>query len=347
MLGNAANTVPSIKDGLEKYGMAEGGRKMINEEMSAAQLAIRRGVYVTWRSKRKNQDCARVGHKSRCFCGHSYADHKINSIMSPCLKCKCKAFEYIPKRPEEVGDWWLVRRRGFNVHSWRAKCRCGCPHDVHDPISKACRSCSCMQFVSNFLCIGCDGKYEEHETVSENTEERRQEGRTVGAAFKPLSGHRDIQRAVFGSSSNAKSTSLSTKKMSMTSNSNNMSPEEMYSSGMIDSHQYFTMISSGSNGSLGNKPSPAQHGNPNESSDFNYANALTVDRHRQRHIMPKHKSRAERSVRLMHVSSGGQSTGKIMNRWGKTDKSERLLGRRSGSRLSAQSRAGKSTNNFK
>ena len=27
MLGNAANTVPSIKDGLEKYGMAEGGRK--------------------------------------------------------------------------------------------------------------------------------------------------------------------------------------------------------------------------------------------------------------------------------------------------------------------------------
>ena len=204
-----------------------------------------------------------------------------------------------------------------------------------------------MQFVSNFLCIGCDGKYEEHETVSENTEERRQEGRTVGAAFKPLSGHRDIQRTVFGSSSNAKSTSLSTKKMSMTSNSNNMSPEEMYSSGMIDSHQYFTMISSGSNGSLGNKPSPAQHGNPNESSDFNYANALTVDRHRQRHIMPKHKSRAERSVRLMHVSSGGQSTGKIMNRWGKTDKSERLLGRRSGSRLSAQSRASKSTNNFK
>ena len=31
ILGNAANTVPSIKDGLEKYGMAEGGRKMINE----------------------------------------------------------------------------------------------------------------------------------------------------------------------------------------------------------------------------------------------------------------------------------------------------------------------------
>ena len=55
MLGNAANTVPSIKDGLEKYGMAEGGRKMINEEMSAAQLAIRRGVYVTWRSKGKSR----------------------------------------------------------------------------------------------------------------------------------------------------------------------------------------------------------------------------------------------------------------------------------------------------
>ena len=40
MLGNAATTVPSIKDGLEKYGMAEGGRKMINEEMSAAHLRL-------------------------------------------------------------------------------------------------------------------------------------------------------------------------------------------------------------------------------------------------------------------------------------------------------------------
>ena len=328
MLGNAATTVPSIKDGLEKYGVAEGGRKMINEEMSAAKLAIRRGVYVTWRSKRINQDCARVGHKSRCFCGHSYADHKMNSIIPACSKCRCKAFEYIPKRPEEVGDWWLVRRRGFNVHSWRAKCFCGCPHDCHDPISKACTSCSCMHFASNFLCIGCDGKYEEHETVSENTDERRQEGRTVGAAFKPLSGHRDIQRAVFGSNSNAKSTSLSKKEASTASNSNCMSPEEMYSSGMIDSHQYFQMISSGSNGNLSGKTSSAQPRNLHGKSDCNYENALRIKQHGQQQIMRTHRARAERSVRLMHVSSGGQSTGKIMNRWGKTDKSERVIGNR-------------------
>eukprot|EP00955_Chlamydomonas_euryale_P113298 366209-Chlamydomonas_euryale.AAC.3 len=39
-------------------------------------------------------------------------------------------------RPEEVGEWWLPRRKGFNVHTWRAKCRCGHAHDVHEPLYK-------------------------------------------------------------------------------------------------------------------------------------------------------------------------------------------------------------------
>ena len=32
------------------------------------------------------------------------------------------------------------------------------------------------------------------------------------------------------------------------------------------------------------------------------------------------KQKPERSVRLMHVSSGGTNTGRVSNRWGKTEK---------------------------
>lgn len=55
-------------------------------------------------------------------------------------------------RPEEVGEWWLPRRKGFNVHTWRAKCRCGHGHDEHDPGTRRCR-CGCPVFTSNFACL--------------------------------------------------------------------------------------------------------------------------------------------------------------------------------------------------
>ena len=315
MLGNAATTIPAIKKGLAKHGVAAGGRKMIDEEMLAAQLAIKTGVYITWRSKRNQQDCARVGHKSRCFCGHNFSDHRMKDRLPSCLKCKCKCFEYIPKRPEEVGDWWLVRRRGFNVHSWRAKCRCGCPHTSHDPVTKSCNSCSCGLFTSNFLCLGCDGKYEEHETTFESKEERRREGRTVGMAFKPFSEHRDIQQSVFngGGTSNI-SNSMKSLTMSSSHNDNGgMSPEEMYSSGMINSDQYFQMISSSSTTDNNN------NNNNNNRSIVAQRNAMRAMQQKQPPISRPYNGRAERSVRLMHVSSGGQNTGNVINRWGKTD----------------------------
>ena len=318
MLGNAATTIPAIKKGLAKHGVAAGGRKMIDEEMLAAQLAIKTGVYITWRSKRNQQDCARVGHKSRCFCGHNFSDHRMKDRLPSCLKCKCKCFEYIPKRPEEVGDWWLVRRRGFNVHSWRAKCRCGCPHTSHDPVTKSCNSCSCGLFTSNFLCLGCDGKYEEHETTFESKEERRREGRTVGVAFKPFSEHRDIQQSVFngGGGGGTSNISHSMKSLTMSSSHNDnggMSPEEMYSSGMINSDQYFQMISSSSTTDNNN------NNNNNNRSIVAQRNAMRAMQQKQPPISRPYNGRAERSVRLMHVSSGGQNTGNVINRWGKTD----------------------------
>ena len=319
MLGNAATTVPAIRDGLQKHGVAEGGRKMIDEEMLAAQLAIKSGVYITWRSKRNQQDCARIGYKSRCFCGHQYSDHKMKNRLPSCFKCKCKCFEYIPKRPEEVGDWWLVRRRGFNVHTWRAKCRCGCPHNAHDPVTKSCNSCSCAHFTSNFLCLSCDGKFEEHVTTFESGAERKRDGRTFGMAFKPLSEYRDIQQNVFNASS---SNNKSMKMLSNTSNgSDGMSPEEMYSSGMIDSNQYFQLIANNSN----NDDNNDGRNNRAVAAARNNTMRRMQQQQRQQPITRPYNKRAERSVRLMHVSSGGQNTGKIVNRWGKTDTSGHLL----------------------
>ena len=39
----------------------------------------------------------------------------------------------------------------------------------------------------------CDGKWEEHETLYEDGEERRELGKAVGPSFYPLSDHPDIQ----------------------------------------------------------------------------------------------------------------------------------------------------------
>lgn len=40
------------------------------------------------------------------------------------------------RRPEEIGEWWLARRKGFNVHSWRAQCKCRHGHPQHDPVTR-------------------------------------------------------------------------------------------------------------------------------------------------------------------------------------------------------------------
>ncbi|KAJ9533555.1 hypothetical protein QJQ45_026610, partial [Haematococcus lacustris] len=118
--------------------------------------------------------------------------------------------------PEEVGDWWLVRRKGFNVHTWRAKCRCGHGHDEHDPVHKCVRCrCGCARFTSNFACLACDKLWEDHETLFESAQERMAAGRPVGEAFRPLAGDRAIREAVFpgehqaGAAAHARATAAS------------------------------------------------------------------------------------------------------------------------------------------
>ena len=131
-----------LLDALEKYGPAPGAKAMLNWERSAAQHAVAQGVYVSWRSCRRGKegtDCTRVGPDSLCFCGHGYSAHggprqdawKKNRMS--CDSCPCANFSFIPRRPEECGEWWLPRRKGFDAATYKAKCKCGHAHDEHDP----------------------------------------------------------------------------------------------------------------------------------------------------------------------------------------------------------------------
>ncbi|KAG1660177.1 hypothetical protein FOA52_005277 [Chlamydomonas sp. UWO 241] len=174
---------------------------MLDLEAAAADAAIQSGMYATWRSMATGTDCTRVGPGARCFCGHPFKEHNFVSkkaIAPRCGACACARFAFVPQRPEEVGDWHQPRRKGFNVHTWRAKCRCGHAHDAHDPgSSRRCHSCGCGMFESNFACLVCDRKWEDHETLFETTQERIEGGRTVGDAFRPLSDDADLRGLVF------------------------------------------------------------------------------------------------------------------------------------------------------
>lgn len=163
------------------------------------------GLYGIWRNTSSGSDfCGRVGAAARCFCGHDYGDHpwgKGRRQLKPsCSKCPCRGFSYIPRRPEEVGEYWLPRRRGFDVAIWQAKCKCGHSHVDHDPNNFGCRCCGCSDFHSAWECIACDGKWEDHETLWESEEERRLMHRPVGHAFMPLASTPAIQQMVLDDS---------------------------------------------------------------------------------------------------------------------------------------------------
>eukprot|EP00873_Tetraselmis_striata_P015359 jgi/Tetstr1/435623/TSEL_024524.t1 len=208
--GDAAMATEAIRRNVEQFGAAPGAKKMLTWEKEAADLALETGVYTTWRSSAGQQDCTRVGPSARCFCGHSFKAHTGAGTLSlgacgggKSGPCKCKRFEFIPRRPEELGEWWLPRRKGFNINTWRPKCRCKHSHDEHAPPGApyhrcAAPGCGCGHFSSDFLCVVCDKHWEDHETVTETEAERRAGGRPVRSAFYPLADTPDIQALVFG-----------------------------------------------------------------------------------------------------------------------------------------------------
>ncbi|XP_053152655.1 protein FAM221B isoform X5 [Hemicordylus capensis] len=113
--------------------------------------------------------------------------------------CRCPGFTFIPSHPEEVGEFWLRRRTGFDPAGWRAKCRCKHTHEEHAPAgARSCgaRGCSCSAFASNFLCAACDRRWEEHETFFESEDTRRKGGRPWGEAYLPFAEMPDLRNAV-------------------------------------------------------------------------------------------------------------------------------------------------------
>jgi len=201
--GSVAEVEERITQAVKTFGLAPGARKMMDAEKAAAEEAVATGLYGVWRNERSGQDfCGRIGPMSRCFCGHDYGEHvwdKGRKKLRPaCGSCACNGFRYIPRRPEEVGEHWLPRRRGFDIRLWQAKCKCLHGHEDHDPNRLSCRAgCSCPTFQSAWLCTCCEGKWEDHESLWETEAERRSQGFPVGQAFFPLASTPQIQDLAF------------------------------------------------------------------------------------------------------------------------------------------------------
>ncbi|CAL1153310.1 unnamed protein product [Cladocopium goreaui] len=199
--GSVEQVQSNIAKAVQAFGPTPGGKKMMQAEKLAAEEAIRTGLYGVWRNAASGHDfCGRIGPSSRCLCGHEYSSHvwsKGRKELRPaCGSCSCTGFRYIPRRPEEIGEWWLPRRKGFDIRIWRPKCKCQHSHEEHDPNTLSCRCCGCHSFSSAWECITCEGKWEDHESLWENEEERRLLGKPIGQAFMPLASTPDIQQMV-------------------------------------------------------------------------------------------------------------------------------------------------------
>merc|ERR1711908_149313 len=101
---------------------------MLTWEFEHAQAAEMSGIYMTWKSESATEDCFRIGANSRCFCGCLFKDHNQvfgkKKFQTNCKNCaNCKEFKFIPRRPEEVGQHWLPRRKGFDINTWRPSCK--------------------------------------------------------------------------------------------------------------------------------------------------------------------------------------------------------------------------------
>eukprot|EP01060_Flectonema_neradi_P016032 TRINITY_DN22632_c0_g1_i1.p1 TRINITY_DN22632_c0_g1~~TRINITY_DN22632_c0_g1_i1.p1 ORF type:complete len:324 (+),score=46.89 TRINITY_DN22632_c0_g1_i1:46-972(+) len=170
---------------LREHGPAPGGKKLMDNEMAAALWSIESGIYVTFQSSNGN-DCCRIGPATKCFCGHSLDSHGSDPLRSTgCKQCKkCRYFNYIPTRPEEVGMGHLPRRKNFNINEWSPGCRC--QHGAAHHRTGRCTKCGCCSYQSDWLCVACDKHYEDHTTVVETEDDRRRCGKPVGEQYKPL-----------------------------------------------------------------------------------------------------------------------------------------------------------------
>ncbi|XP_044299812.1 protein FAM221B [Varanus komodoensis] len=192
----------SVAKAMHRENFGKNVKDLFHLEKEAALRSMETGLYIGWRCPEYLWDCFRVGDESKCFCGHLLKMHQVyRRATVPCAtpECRCQGFTFIPSRPEEVGEFWLRRRTGFDPAAWRARCRCKHTHEEHSPAgARACgaRGCSCAAFTSGFLCAACDRRWEEHETFFESEETRRKGGRPYGAAYLPFAEMPGLRNAV-------------------------------------------------------------------------------------------------------------------------------------------------------
>ncbi|XP_069778877.1 protein FAM221B-like isoform X2 [Narcine bancroftii] len=183
----------SVAKAMHKEEFGTQVKELLDPEGEAALNALKTGIYIGWRCPDYKWDCIRVGIKSKCFCGHLLAEHEKftgTSARVPCtaIGCQCRAFAFIPSRPEDVGEFWLRKRRNFDPSTWRAKCRCKHNHEEHSTAgSHKCNisGCPCPSFDSNFLCAACDKHWEQHQTFFETEKHRQEAGLPYGKKVKP------------------------------------------------------------------------------------------------------------------------------------------------------------------
>ena len=240
-----------VRRGVRDYGATPAAREMMHMEQEAAEFAVRGKVYVTWTSESvgENTQCARVGPRSSCSCGHSLRQHG-NGILKPprpprCSRCSCSGFSYSPRLPEELGLWHLSRRRDFDVKAFRSRVRAS---------------------PGNYCCINCDQKVSDHVTLFESERDRIASGRLVGEAYFPLADEPEIREAV-GLKAAARKEKQAIKTRQQI---DEISPEEKLQAGMITVNQYHQLITQGGTNSMErNRSSNRQANNSGVSSSAN------------------------------------------------------------------------------
>ena len=90
----------------------------------------------------------------------------------------------------------MPRRKGFNINTWRPMCKCKHMHTEHKPTRPhKCTACGCFDFQSDFCCISCEKKFEDHITIYELENERRDMKKPIREAFLPLANNPEVQKA--------------------------------------------------------------------------------------------------------------------------------------------------------
>ena len=92
--------------------------------------------------------------------------------------------------------YWLPRRKDFKMADWKAKCKCKQPHTAHNPVAPY-MGPGCNGFYSDFACIACDCRWEDHSTLWEFEDERRAQGKKVGQDYLPLNMNKELHDLVF------------------------------------------------------------------------------------------------------------------------------------------------------